>query len=49
MTVYIGIDWRQAQRDVCFLDEADKAPAFQSASHLAVASDARAGRRLLAE
>ena len=22
MTVYIGIDWSQAQHDVCFLDEA---------------------------
>ena len=30
MTVYIGIDWSQAQHDVCFLDEADKATVFQS-------------------
>jgi len=28
--VYIGIDWSQAQRGVCFLDEADKATVFQS-------------------
>ena len=30
MTVYIGIDWSQAQHDVCFLDEADKTTVFQS-------------------
>ena len=29
LTVYIGIAWSQAQRDVCFLDEADKATVFQ--------------------
>ena len=28
--MYIGIDWSQAQHDVCFLDEADKATVFQS-------------------
>ena len=28
--MYIGIDWSQAQRGVCFLDEADKTTVFQS-------------------
>ena len=30
LTVYIGIDGSQAQHDVCFLDEADKATVFRS-------------------
>ena len=29
MAVYIGIDWSQAQRDVCFLDAADMATVSQ--------------------
>src|SRR3990172_4747525 len=32
MTVYIGIDWSQAQHDVCFLDAADAPIARDSAA-----------------
>jgi hypothetical protein len=33
MTVYVGIDGSQAQHDVCFLDEADKATWMWECGH----------------